>query len=383
MMQLFFRVEGNEQLGLGHLMRCFALSQAAHQANIKVIFICNQASKSFLLTRHQWRGDIVVIDDTNWNKACADDAVSIRNKKEIDFIVTCLSRFSSQDITKDQQILVLDGYQFDHSYQQSLSKADICFAYLDDINTFLHQSKNHLANVVINGAAVAPQLGYEKNTPNSRLCLGSQYLLLRSEFTNLPLISIANRHSLLIFFGGADAQNHTIRMLCALSQLTFTHPVQVVTGAAYKFQEQLSENIQNGWLICNKLKQQITMPIHYTHDSQDMADIMLHSRLSISAAGGAQFELMRCYTPSFLVVVADNQMPAAEESAQQGWCYSVDGRHQVDYIGLAKRVYDDYDKTESLTAMQQKAYQCTQKEICSGANNVIDVFNEFISVDRR
>jgi UDP-2,4-diacetamido-2,4,6-trideoxy-beta-L-altropyranose hydrolase len=377
MMQLFFRVEGNQFVGLGHLMRCFALSQVAQQADYKVVFICNQASKNFLLSRHQWQGEIVVIDDRYWNKTVA--TVNEQNKSEIDFIINCMSGFESKKKTASRQILVLDGYQFDHAYQDTVSRAGIRFAYFDDINTFLQQNKTHVANVVINGAGSANKLGYEKNTPNTRLCLGPQYLLLRPEFTNVPLISIVNRDSLLIFFGGADAENHTVKMLGALSQLKFKHSVKVVTGAAYQFQKQLVESIQNGWLHYDNLQQPISMPIQYAHDAQNMADIMSHSRLSVSAAGGAQFELMRCYTPSVLVVVADNQMPAALASAKQGWCNSIDGRNNIDYSVLAKQVIADYDDIKSLAAMQKKAYEYVQSATYLGADNVLRVFNDVLN----
>jgi UDP-2,4-diacetamido-2,4,6-trideoxy-beta-L-altropyranose hydrolase len=377
-MQLFFRVEGNEHIGLGHLMRCFALSQAAQQAQIDVVFICSQTSKDFLLSRQKWHGEIIVIDDSHWNNSVAVDVTNERNKADIEFIATCMSRYGSKESSPYGQIVVLDGYQFDHSYQQALASASICFAYLDDINTFLEKKQHHLADVVINGAAAAQQLGYEQNASNSRLCLGPQYLLLRPEFIDLPLIPIADRHSLLICFGGGDAQNHTLSMLGALSQLNFQFPVTVITGAAYKWQKQLTQTIQDGWLNYDNANHKISMPIHYIHDAQEMAEVMLHSRLSISAAGGTQFELMRCYTPSYLVVVADNQMPAATESSQQGWCNAADWRQQVDYIGLAKHVIADYSDTESLMVKHKKAYDCVQKEAYCGADNLLTVFGEVL-----
>nr|WP_297347852.1 UDP-2,4-diacetamido-2,4,6-trideoxy-beta-L-altropyranose hydrolase [uncultured Glaciecola sp.] len=381
-MQLFFRVEGNEHIGLGHLMRCFALSQAAQHAQVDVVFICSQTSKRFLLSRHKWHGEIVVIDDNHLNNSVAVDVTNERNKAEVEFIATCMSRYGSKESSQYCQILVLDGYQFDHSYQQAIAATGICFAYLDDINTFLEKNQHHIADVVINGAAAAQQLDYLKNAQNSRLCLGPQYLLLRPEFIDLPLIPIADRHSLLICFGGGDAQNHTLGMLGALSQLNFQFPVTVITGAAYKWQKQLTENIQDGWLNYNNAKHKISMPIHYIHDVQEMAEVMLHSRLSISAAGGTQFELMRCYTPSYLVVVADNQMPAATESSQQGWCNAADWRQEVDYIGLAKQVTADYSDTESLIVKQNKAYDCVQKEASSGADNLLNVFSEVLNLRR-
>jgi len=379
-MQLFFRVEGNEDIGLGHLMRCFALSQAAQKAQIDVVFICNQSSKNFLLSRYQWHGEIVVIDDSHWHECITIEAKNDRNKADIEFIATCMSRFAPTGFSNFNQILVLDGYQYDHSYQADLATTGICFAYLDDINTFSQQNQNQIANIVINGAAAAVQLGYEKNAPNSRLCLGPKYLLLRPEFIDLPLIPIADRHSLLICFGGGDAQNHTLRMLGALSQLNCQFPVTVITGAAYKWHKQLNANIQDGWLDYDNAKHKISMPIHYIHDAQEMAEIMANSRLSISAAGGTQFELMRCYTPSYLVVVADNQMPAAAESSQQGWCNATDWRQQVDYIRLAKQVVADYADTESLIVKQKKAYDCVQNEAHSGAEHLLNVFRDVVNL---
>ena len=50
-----------------------------------------------------------------------------------------------------------------------------------------------------------------------------------------------------------------------------------------------------------------------------MAPIWLDTRLAISAAGGSQFELAACATPSVLVVVADNQVASSENAAKEGW----------------------------------------------------------------
>ncbi|MDT0628235.1 UDP-2,4-diacetamido-2,4,6-trideoxy-beta-L-altropyranose hydrolase [Alteromonas sp. W364] len=366
-MQLIFRVEGNQQAGLGHLMRCFALAQAAQEAQIEFTFVCTESTQRFLQSRHQWQGNTALIP----NGASIDD--------EINIIQGLFAAKQGKDTINNKPVfLVLDGYQFDYDYQKKLKSADLPFAYFDDINTFLANGQQHLANIIINGAPSATELGYEQNASTSLLLLGDAYQALRLEFLDLAPIPISERHSMLVSFGGADAQNHSLHLLAALSALRVEIPVRVVTGAAYANTGELDACIRQGRIESHDQAFDISMPVQHVHDAQDMADMMLHSKLAVCAAGGSQFELLHCYTPSFLLVVADNQYPATQKASQQGWCEAVDWRKEPvtwdDYLALATQLSLAFDQDKALEKSQQMAIEQMQGRQAQGfgIHNILD-----------
>jgi UDP-2,4-diacetamido-2,4,6-trideoxy-beta-L-altropyranose hydrolase len=344
-------------------MRCFALAQAAQQAQIAYTFVCSELTQGFLQSRHLWQGNTALIP----NDASVDD--------EIELIRT----LAAENSTNTHSVfLILDGYQFDHDYQTRLKQVGLPFAYFDDINPFLANGQQHLADIIINGAPSAKELAYQQNAPKSRLLLGEAYQALRMEFLDLPIVPISERHSVLISFGGADAQNHSMHLLAAMSALHIDIPVRLITGAAYADASRLDSCIKQGRIDSHEQTIEITMPVQHVHDAQDMADMMLHSKIAVCAAGGSQFELLHCYTPSFLVVVADNQYPATMKASEQGWCQAIDWRKDTirwdDYLSLANQLATAFHREDELRKAQQMAMKQMQAQQAQGfgVNNILD-----------
>jgi UDP-2,4-diacetamido-2,4,6-trideoxy-beta-L-altropyranose hydrolase len=353
-MQLFIRAEGNPSIGLGHVMRCYALAEACQLLNISVSFLCSQQTSDFLKSRRGFNSGIITLANTLQTDS---DKTTNSESNELISVLTC------------DAVLLLDGYQFDHIYQQAIKHAGIKFAYFDDINSFYQSGLKHCADIIINGADSALSLNYELNATHSKLCLGSEYLLLRQEFHNLHPIAISERDSLLINFGGADIHNYSTQLLIELEKQGFSAPVKVVTGAAFQHQETLNRRLQDDLSTSS-------MQIEHIHDAQQMATLMQNSRLAICAAGGTQFELLACATPSILVVVADNQLPASKHAAQQGWCDIIEWQQQVDISALAAKIVADWQNQPEILCKFDKALQQQRKLTFNGGENILSALNE-------
>jgi UDP-2,4-diacetamido-2,4,6-trideoxy-beta-L-altropyranose hydrolase len=372
-MQLFIRVEGNPNIGLGHVMRCYAFAESCQANNISVSFLCSQETSDFLKSRHTFASSIIVIEGALQTKA---DNINSLSKE----LAASLVKYAP-DILNKNSILLLDGYQFNHAYQKTLVELGVRVAYFDDINSFYLQESNnnsqsshhsnlqHPADVIINGSESAFNLHYDDNARQSKLCLGNDYLLLRREFHHLWPVPLHERPSLLINFGGADVNNYSTRLLLALHQAGFSSPVRLVSGAAFQHSESLEACLNN------ELKTSL-MPVQHIHDAQEMASLMQHSRLAVCAAGGTQFELLACATPSILVVVADNQLPATQHAVQQGWCDMCDWQDDADIEGLAKQVVSLWKDEKDLQLKFLKATQQQEKLTFDGAENILNVLSE-------
>ncbi|GAA0366900.1 hypothetical protein GCM10009092_34070 [Bowmanella denitrificans] len=326
-------MDGHSQMGLGHLMRCLALAQHLQAEDIDVTFAVLPGTVPFCRARHDWVGAVLTIPE------------GLTQQDEIAWL-------NQQPAFQQADIVVLDGYQFNEIYRQALKQTGCQLALFDDNNNsgMLH------ADLVINGAANAEQLGYNLSAPGAKYCLGEKFRVLRREFTYAET-SWAKRNSLLITMGGSDPANLTLPLLKALDSAGADMPIRVITGAAYPWLGQL----QAFWAKTNLVVQHI-------QDCQQMADAYCHAKLVVSAAGGSQYELQATASPAFLLVVADNQAEATFYTAGQHWCRAVDCRQRVDFVALTQQVLALWQDKQALQSMHTKAMHLADLD---GASRII------------
>ncbi|UAA39498.1 UDP-2,4-diacetamido-2,4,6-trideoxy-beta-L-altropyranose hydrolase [Paraneptunicella aestuarii] len=323
-MTVLIRVDASRHIGVGHLMRCLALAQALDECHVEVTFIIRAETRPICLSRHDWVGQTLVIPE---HITLEEESAWIKAQE----LEACL--------------LILDGYQFDEHYRLAIKQTlGLPLVLFDDTNSsgMLH------ADIVINSAPEARNLGYEKTAPDAILCLGEEYRVLRREFTVLPDTSWSQRHTLTLVFGGSDVANLTIRLLQALESTDLECPIRVMTGAAYPFNDELQHVIADS-----------RFAIQHMPNCQQVAEVFCHSRLVVSAAGSSQYELQACETPAILVVVADNQFPATDSAVKQGWCQMFDlrelGNTSQNLQSIANDVTKLWQDNEALQLMHKKA----------------------------
>jgi UDP-2,4-diacetamido-2,4,6-trideoxy-beta-L-altropyranose hydrolase len=114
------------------------------------------------------------------------------------------------------------------------------------------------------------------------------------------------------------------------------------------------------------------LDITHLHDCQSMAEELVNTKLALSAAGGSQFELLACATPSILVVVAENQTLASQDAATQGWCQVVnsDATSTDEWVTQGLSLWQ---QPERLLGMHQKALLYA---VVDGAKNIVELMSE-------
>lgn len=319
-MALVFRVAAGTDIGLGHLMRCLALAHSANEEGIPVRFILNAAATQLARQRHDWVGAIEVMPD------------GLSETDELDWLA---ARVEPTDV------LILDGYQFGQDYRvrcRQMSAKLVCF---DDANLTI----NLHADLVINSSQAAQKGFYQQYAPDAQLCLGPDYQLLRRDFWLIPDVPLLQRPSLTIMMGGSDTANITLPLLKALTIRQAPMPIRVITGAAYPHLTALQ-----AWLADTELQ------VQHIHNCQQMADVLVYSKLAVAAAGATQFELFACQTPALLVTVADNQHASTQAATAQGLCWSEDSR-QTNIDRLAERVCHLWHQNEQLALCHERLKQ--------------------------
>jgi UDP-2,4-diacetamido-2,4,6-trideoxy-beta-L-altropyranose hydrolase len=335
-MRVVFRVEGEPSIGLGHIMRCMALAQSLVKSGHDVVFCMSQGPQHFCRNRADWVGEILSM-------------VDIDKKAEPEWI-------SKQCADLSADWLVLDGYQFDQAYRHSLQNNAYKLAVFDDMNN----SGALYADMVINGAPNAALHNYQITAPNAQLAIGQDYQVLRQEFLQVISGKWEDRKNLTLMFGGSDPKKLTISVLQSLQKNNTSMPITIITGAAYDGLSDLTDWIKNSGL-----------DITHLHDCQNMAAVLVNTKLALSAAGSSQFELRACAVPSVLVVVAQNQQNASQDAFGQGWCQVVNG-DVVSADGLAIKCLSLWQQPELLRSMHKKALQFSAVD---GAKNIVDLMS--------
>ena len=318
MSAVLFCTGGSRETGIGHVMRCQALAQAAAEQGLDSLFVVNEAARQFIIERHDWSGRLILAADTEQALASQLTALAAEHAAVA---------------------IVLDGYGFSESLLKEVSHADAPLVLLDDIR----QPGFQYADILCNPAGEVWREEYTQANPTAMLCLGARYRLLRREFSVTQPLPINQRFSLTINMGGSDPAGLTLPVLEALTAALPDAPFRVVTGPGMA---------ADALDALTRFIGESNSAIQHVHNCQDMADLWINARLAVVAAGGSQFELAACLTPSVLLTVAANQRQASEEAARQGWCEVMDAEDNLDLAALTARVkalWQDENRLEDMS----------------------------------
>src|SRR5271165_1478924 len=230
MTHLFLRVDANVSMGTGHLMRCLSLAQAAHEQNIKPIFLIREAP-TVLLTRLENEGFPYCL---------------LRGSPELANEVEEVMQNATHE--KSGNWIVLDGYHFNAAYQSAYRNEGFSVMAIDDYG----HAGFYEADLVLNPNLYASMDFYPNCAEHTEFLLGSSYTLLRKEFWPwrkfkrriLPLAQ-----NLLITMGGSDPTNATGLVAEAFRCAGLAGiEVTILLGSANQHQEEIVE--QDEILTC-------------------------------------------------------------------------------------------------------------------------------------
>ncbi len=307
--QIVMRADANARMGTGHLMRCLALAQAWRGAGGGVTFL-TATDSSMLQDRLKAEG--MAVNRLSTNPGSFNDAL--------------------QTATTARQVnaswIVLDGYQFDGSYQQALNDDGLHLLFVDD---YAH-ADHYYADLVLNQNSYAHEGLYVNRESYTRLLLGTRYALLRQEFLkwrgwNRKISAQARK--ILITLGGGDPENVTARVVEAVGQIKLAGlEVIVVTGSNNPNFAALQNSIRNDTSDM-RLKQNVT----------DMPELLAWSDLAVSAGGSTCWELAYMGLPAVVLVLAENQKDIAADLDRAGVVISLKQHTEVALEHLAGTIF--------------------------------------------
>lgn len=297
-MNIFFRVDSSYEMGTGHVMRCLTLANELEKRSARVSFICrdlpgnlanymmNKGYPVFLLPFRSDRTNASWLQ-VDWQTDAMETAEILIASPPVD-------------------CLIIDHYGIDQSWETFIEENVTKIVVIDDL-----ANRPHQCSIVIDQNCSDAEDRYKDLVPKSCVKLvGTSYAIYRPEF-RLAKKQLADRdgriNRILVFFGGTDPTNETLKTLQALSGFRFSGlHIDVVVG-------EMNKNKHIVRQMCRH------MPNVFFHCQIDyMAVLMRKAGLSIGAGGSSTWE--RCYLglPSLLIITADNQMEITKLVHERG-----------------------------------------------------------------
>lgn len=227
------------------------------------------------------------------------------------------------------------------------------------------------ADLVLDPGPARTEADYAALAPGARLLLGPSYAPVRPEFAALREQALARRGGpvarVLVALGLTDVGAITARVVDRLRQRNGQLAFDIVLGGASPSLPSLTRIAAHD--------PRLTLHI----DAQDMADLTLNADIAVGGGGSTTWERCTLGLPSLLVVLADNQRPAAQALLERDAVMVVDAQapdFDTAFDRAAVRLLTDPVTRTRLTA--------ASLDICDGlgADRVAQAFLQVIATPR-
>lgn len=312
---IVFRVDSSSQIGSGHLMRCLTLANQLKD-RYEIVFISRDLEGNLNELVHKNGVELI----------CLSRATSGGDLKGYEQGLTVTQEVDAEEtksIVKNYKVkvLIVDSYAIDEKWESFIRPYVEKIMVIDDLANRKHDcdillDQNYYENMETRYDGLVPS--------HCKLLLGPQYALLREEFYEAGK-NIRQRNgsinNILVFFGGSDLTNETMKALRAIEKLPFQNIIiNVIVGGSNPHKQ----------IIKDFCSQHINMKYHCQIDY--IAKLMNEADLAIGAGGATTWE--RCFLglPTIVVAIAENQIVGTE------YCHR---QKIISYIGKKENITVD------------------------------------------
>jgi UDP-2,4-diacetamido-2,4,6-trideoxy-beta-L-altropyranose hydrolase len=286
--KIYFRADAGADIGYGHFIRTLALADM-----LKDDFDCTFFTQS--PTEYQ-RKEV--------SKVC--------NLYELPTSDDKFPLFINQ--LSGDEIVVLDNYFYTTEYQKSIKDKGCKLVCIDDMH-----DKHYVADVVINHVVTDESLF--STEPNTQLCLGLDWALLRQPFLSVARNDFQRKNTWFIAFGGSDVYNLTRKFVEAIHNKEYVKRVVVVVGDAYAY--------------CSSLNEYKKVEVLKNLSAKDMALHMQQCEYAILPSSGICIEALSCGCKIYAGYYVENQMEIYNEFNKQQYIYPIGDLRKTEEIPMA------------------------------------------------
>lgn len=281
--RLLFRVDGSEDIGMGHIFRTITLAKEIRKIEPKTFIVFSINENRFAEDYLASNGFKTIVIFDKFSKT-----------EEITQIVDIVKNYSINKI-------IVDKFDIDTEYIKELKTIDISV-----IQFFYDNPSSIIADIGIN-----PNIGSSADISISsggcQLLVGSKYILVREKYRNENIRVDDNIKNIVISFGAGDKNNITTKIIEFIDEyynirsLIELPVLNIVIGPVYSNVEQIIEKVR-------KSKLKIKLIFNYT----DLSSIMKESDFAISSVGGTVYELLSLKVPILGILQSKDQEQVAK-----------------------------------------------------------------------
>ena len=253
---IYFRADGGTSIGMGHIVRCLALAEMLKE-DFQIVFSLQKPDINTVA---------MLIDTSDW---------ITHLRKTNNYIKEAIS---IADTLSSNDIVVLDGYNFNTQYQQIIKNSGCKLVCIDDLHAW-HQ----VADVVINHAEGVAESDYSAES-YTKFCLGLNYVLLRPAFLKpkTTLRRITSVKKVFISMGAADINNITQKFTEALIQIKGIEEIHLMLGA-------INPNLGSIDKLIAENKH-VNIIKHFNISAEELATLLKNCDVSICPASSISLE---------------------------------------------------------------------------------------------
>jgi len=301
-LSVLFRCDASPSIGLGHLVRCLALADELHEDHGVAVSFAMRASPlaSAMVKRRSYpilrAPDGGVLDHQAWLSDCV--------------------------LQSGAQILVVDVRDdLPQAALNALAEKGTMIAVLDDLS-----DRRWAADLAF--YPPVPQVRrVDWSGFRGRLCVGWEWIVLRSQFAE-PFPSRYNsKCSLLIAMGGSDPAGLTLKAVRALDRLDEDFESVIIVGAGFCHRQALRD-----------LLGQTRRRFAVREDVSEMSAAMAQADLAVCSFGMTSYELAAMGVPAACVCLTEDHAESASALVAAGMGISVGVNDQDTETRLAAAV---------------------------------------------
>lgn len=298
-MKIAVRVDGNAEIGVGHVFRCITLANKLAEYSIKCIFFVRNISKNLLEILDK-EFEVILLDRLDHTFSTTDEYsrwLGVNQRFDAEEFIACARPGNFKGV-------VVDHYGLGHHWERAVQDNFRFVLVLDDL-----ANREHICNLLVDQSIGRKASCYSSLAPQiCTLLVGPKYALLRDEFSS-DFSGCKKRYDILINFGGADKDNYTEHVLGKLAKSAnmHKHSIKIIIGSDYPYTLGLERRIE-----------ELGLKFKLVENPNNVAREISECRIAIGAGGVSLLERSALGVPSIIYAVADNQKHICAEYERQG-----------------------------------------------------------------
>ena len=351
-MNVVFRVDSEKSiLGTGHIHRCLNLAEELRRQNFKISFLIRKFDGHLgrLLIKKKFK--VFFLKKKKIKKLFLKNKKIYKKKIQIEEAKKTLKTI--KDTKKN--FLIIDHYFLDKTYESYIKNYFDKIIVIDDL-----ANRKHECDILLDqNFSFRNEKKYKKYlSSNVNTLFGPSFALVGKTFKKFRNIKIKKKNkinNILLFMGGSDPTNETIKALegVNLSNLKFKI-INIVVGSSYNYVGMLKRKL-------NKVNFNYKIYIQTTK----MAELLRRADLAIISGGFITWEKCVVGTPSLVTIKSKNQYENCRILEKKGAHMILGKSNNTTSLTYAKKLKNL--KISNLNLMKIKS-----RKICDG-NGVLRV----------